>query len=179
MQAQYDSFRSCTPTETARIRCIREWRNHALALVSGKKYKVSHNGLIWGDPIERSHWRRRDFAPIGGARTFAVVEYDINPWIIRLSIDQFAMVYPWHNVVADPTRRKQEITVLPEEVDIALPWAMAAPIEAPPPFEIERQPYVPESRFYLWSARANALYRECKARQKAARERALAARGAR
>jgi hypothetical protein len=121
-------------------------------------------GLIWnavaGDRAPR---------PGDDVRTLTVVEYCRVPRIVRLAIDYYDVRFPWRNEMAHPSRPGAELTILPDEVEAMLPWALSfdkrtGTSQVPVPDirgDSPRQSpgeYWPASWTYGWSARAAHAY---------------------
>jgi hypothetical protein len=102
----------------------------------------------------------------GDVRTLSIGAIETAPFIVRLFVDHYTLLisrkvakalgvdgtyYP----EACPTRPKGEISILPDEVDAALEWALAydarAAAQPAPPFEVADF----DGWSYVWSKRAS------------------------
>jgi hypothetical protein len=106
----------------------------------------------------------------GGIRTLRISDYSTTPFVVRLSIDHFAFfvsqrvaealgAYRGDYTDVRPSRPGAEISILPDEVDAALGWALNFDARTglqppPPPFE----PVQFDRWHYMWSKRAEAKY---------------------
>lgn len=102
----------------------------------------------------------------GDVRTLRIGTIETTPFIVRLFVDHYAMfisrkaakalgVAGGHYAEARPSRPKGEISILPDEVDAALEWALNYDARAgsplPPPFEAAGF----DGWSYVWSKRAS------------------------
>lgn len=114
----------------------------------------SATGLVWLDA--------------GDVRTLRLGAIETTPFIVRLYVDHYSLfvsrkvaralgIDTPHYPEARPERRKVEISVLLDEVDTALEWALNSDtrIEPPlPPFEVSGF----DGWSYVWSKRASDRY---------------------
>lgn len=104
----------------------------------------------------------------GDVRTLRIGTIETTPFIVRLSVDHFTIFVSrragkalgietrFDYAKACPSRPKGELSVLPEEVDAALRWALNYDARVggqPPPFELEGDGWS-----YVWSKRASERY---------------------
>ncbi len=113
----------------------------------------------------------------GDVRTLAVTAVERTPFLVRLSLDHFGVMvsqrtakamrlpHPSFISTATPVRPNSEITLLPDEVERALAWALAHDARALhrpalPPFEEGHPRNEPpgDGWTYVWSRRAATAY---------------------
>lgn len=115
----------------------------------------------------------------GDVRTLSIGTIETTPFIVRLFVDHFAMVISrkaakalglggGNYAVAHPSRPTGELSVLPDEVDAALEWALnydaRSGAQPPPPFESDGG----DEWSYVWSRRASERYAARRSRATAA-----------
>lgn len=108
----------------------------------------------------------------GDVRTLRIGTVETTPFIVRLFVDHYTLFisqkvakalrvsdrYARYYAQAEPRRPKGELSILPDEADAALEWALnydaRAESQPPPPFESDGF----DGWSYVWSRRASERY---------------------
>jgi len=122
----------------------------------------------------------------GDVRTLKIEAIEKSPFIVRLYVDHYTLLisqkvakalgvsdkFTRYYAQAEPVREKAEISVMMDEVEPALEWALNHDARTgspppPPPFELlaPRRPSAQDAWSYIWSRRAGERNRTAEARR--------------
>jgi hypothetical protein len=163
------SLRDVAAQRTHPERVLKRFTPMAVAILQGRGIQAhpasggTGNALVWSED--------------GDVRTLLIGCAEKTPFLVRLFLDHYSVFVSrkvarslglsgGYYAQAEPTRPKAEITLLPDEVQAGLAWALPhdarrGALPPPPPFErtAPRPGSAMDTWSYMWSARALEAYR--------------------